>query len=67
MGDGPATIQKKYLTTPEAAKYLGMSSKYLEMARWKGGGPLFIKLSRAVRYRIEDLDEFMLSHQQEHT
>jgi excisionase family DNA binding protein len=47
------------LTTPEAADYLGLKSGTLEIWRWSGKGPKFLKLGRAIRYRLEDLEEFM--------
>lgn len=42
-----------------AAEYLGMSVSTLNKWRCHGGGPLFMKLGRAVRYRREDLDAFI--------
>ena len=38
-----------YLTTLEAADYLRLSRQFLEIARHRGNGPPYIKLSRAVR------------------
>jgi predicted DNA-binding transcriptional regulator AlpA len=44
-------------TTAEAAKYLALASSTLEKFRIRGAGPKFVRLgSRAIRYRIEDLD-----------
>ncbi len=57
----------RYLNTKQAAVYLGLSTQYLEIARHKGGGPQYIKLAKAVRYRPVDLDEFMDSRTQKHT
>lgn len=48
-----------YFTTIQAASYLGLSRQQLEGWRCRGGGPLFVKLDRAVRYRRADLDAFM--------
>ncbi len=56
-----------YLTTTEAASYLRMSKQFLEIARHRGGGPPFIKLSRAVRYHRPSLDQWMLKHERRHT
>jgi len=48
------------LTTKEAAKYLGVSKAFLERDRWAGARIPFIKVgSRAVRYRLSDLDAFL--------
>jgi excisionase family DNA binding protein len=46
------------LTTGEAAAYLGLSVSYLNKLRVTGNGPAYFKLSRAVRYRLEDLDDW---------
>jgi excisionase family DNA binding protein len=38
------------LTTGEAAKRLGLSPRTLETLRVRGGGPVFVKMGKAVRY-----------------
>ncbi len=50
---------KEYLTTPEAAEYLGVSTQWLEISRHRGTGPKFVKLSRMVRYSKESLNHYM--------
>ena len=51
------------LTTKEAAKYLGVSKAFLERDRWAGARIPFIKVgTRAVRYRLGDLDAFLVRH-----
>jgi predicted DNA-binding transcriptional regulator AlpA len=57
----------RYFNTKQAASYLNLSHQYLEIARHKGGGPQYIKLAKAVRYRQEDLDVWMGNHIQKHT
>ncbi len=57
----------RYFNTKQAASYLKLSHQYLEIARHKGGGPQYIKLAKAVRYRQEDLDDWMADHIQRHT
>lgn len=57
----------RYFNTKQAAAYLGLSHQYLEIARHKGGGPQYIKLAKAVRYRPADLDDWMERHAQKHT
>lgn len=48
------------LRTKEAASYLGVSMAFLERDRWAGARIPFIKVgSRAVRYRLSDLDSFL--------
>lgn len=50
------------LNTREAARYLGLSKAFLERDRWAGAKVPYIKIStRAVRYRREDLDTYILS------
>jgi excisionase family DNA binding protein len=46
----------KYLTTPNAASYLGLSPRTLEKFRVVGGGPAFHKFGRRVLYSYEDLE-----------
>jgi len=50
------------LTTKEAALYLGVSSAFLERDRWAGARIPFIRVgSRAVRYRLSDLETYLAS------
>jgi predicted site-specific integrase-resolvase len=52
-------IMQKPYNTKEAADYLGMKPSTLEAWRCRGGGPIFLKFGKAVRYRPEDLEAFM--------
>ena len=53
----------EYLTTAQAAAYLGFSKQKLEAWRVCGEGPPFARLSaRAIRYKRSDLDEWMGEH-----
>lgn len=45
-----------FLSTQEAAFYLGLSARRLEALRAGGAGPRFRRHSRYVRYHIDDLD-----------
>lgn len=47
------------LRTVEAAGYIGLQKSTLEAWRVRGGGPVFLKLGKAVRYSKEDLDAFL--------
>lgn len=47
------------LTTSDAAAYLGLACATLNKWRCHGGGPVFVKLGRAVRYRRDDLNAFL--------
>lgn len=46
----------------EAARRLGVSRRTLQHWRWKGGGPPFVKLGAAVRYRPADLVAWLDAH-----
>jgi hypothetical protein len=45
-----------FLSTEQAAFYLGLSARKLQAMRAAGGGPPFRRHSRYVRYHIDDLD-----------
>ncbi|MCZ8158635.1 MAG: helix-turn-helix domain-containing protein [Rhizobiaceae bacterium] len=47
------------LTTEQAAEALTVSVAYLHKLRVTGGGPRFIRMGRAVRYRASDLLEWV--------
>lgn len=45
--------------TAGAAEHTGLAVPTLEKLRCNGGGPVYLKLGRAVRYRASDLDEWL--------
>lgn len=49
----------EFLTTEEAAQQLGLKPNTLEVWRHQGRGPIFTKLGRSVRYRQEDIENFI--------
>lgn len=49
LADGP------FLTTKEAARFLKLKPNTLEKMRVYGGGPIYRKHGRHVRYHIDDL------------
>ncbi|MGJ8620337.1 MAG: helix-turn-helix transcriptional regulator [Methylophilaceae bacterium] len=58
-------MQTQLLSTPQAAKFLNVSIAFLERDRWAGARIPFIKVgSRAVRYRLDDLQNYINSHRQ---
>ena len=60
--------EQTLLTTPQAAKYLSVSKAFLERDRWAGARIPFIKVgSRAVRYRLADLEAFIDGHTRKST
>lgn len=45
----------------QAAKYLGISVKWMQQARCYGRGPKYIKIGRSIRYNVADLDAYIAS------
>lgn len=55
-------MHHKLLTTDQAATYMGVSKAFLERDRWAGARIPFVKVgSRAVRYRLTDLEAYLES------
>ena len=56
------------LTEKEAAEYICMSRSFLSQDRMNGHranrtpGPAFLKIGRSIRYRKEDLDDWLKQH-----
>jgi len=59
---------KRGLTEAEAARYIGMSTHFLRMGRQEGRAgnrtlpPPHVKIGRAVRYLLDDLDKWLEEH-----
>ena len=47
-----------FLSTEQAAFYLGLSARKLQQMRRQAAGPIFRRHSRYVRYHIDDLDNW---------
>lgn len=45
----------RLLSRSEVHTHFGLTQRYLEVAAVKGNGPPFVKLGRAVRYRVGDI------------
>ena len=54
-----ATLPQRYLRTPEAARFLGLSGRTLEKHRTYGTGPRYSKLGGRVVYKLEDLQAWV--------
>lgn len=53
-------ISRKTLRTPDAAKYLSLSTSTLNKMRLRGDGPRYIKLgAHAVAYDLVDLNTWL--------
>jgi len=60
-----AAIARKgspYLTTKQAAHYLGLSPRTLEKMRTKGIGPNYYRVGRGVRHLVRDLDAWAITN-----
>lgn len=55
MPANPTGLPPRYLRTPEAARFLGLSGRTLEKHRTYGTGPSYRKLGGRVVYSLEDL------------
>lgn len=55
MPDPLAGLPPRFLRTPEAARFLGLSGRTLEKHRTYGTGPAYRKLGGRVVYAIDDL------------
>lgn len=61
-------MQTQLLSTPQAAKLLNVSIAFLERDRWAGARIPFVKVgSRAVRYRLDDLEAYIDINRQQPT
>ncbi len=59
MPDPLAGLPPRYLRTPEAARFLGLSGRTLEKHRTYGTGPRYAKLGGRVVYQVEDLQAWV--------
>lgn len=56
--DLPWDEDPPFLTTKEAARFLRLKPNTLEKLRVYGGGPIYRKHGRHVRYHIDDLNDW---------
>ncbi|HEX4294529.1 MAG TPA: helix-turn-helix domain-containing protein [Rhizomicrobium sp.] len=59
MSTAIAGMPPRYLRTPEAARFVGLSIRTLEKHRTYGTGPRYSKLGGRVVYRLEDLQAWV--------
>ena len=50
-----------YYSNDKAAEFLGWKPGTLDRRRWLGQGPKFYKVGRSIRYKLEDLEAFIVS------
>lgn len=58
MPDPLTNLPPRFLRTPEAARFLGLSGRTLEKHRTFGTGPNYRKIGGRVVYRVEDLQRW---------
>jgi predicted DNA-binding transcriptional regulator AlpA len=56
---GQPALPPRYLRTPEAARFVGLSGRTLEKHRCYGTGPRYSKIGGRVVYRVEDLQAWV--------
>ena len=56
MSPNGASVPHRFLRTPEAARFLGLSDRTLEKHRTYGTGPAYRKLGGRVVYAVDDLE-----------
>ncbi len=54
----PSGVQPRFMRTPDAALYLGLSARTLEKHRCFGTGPVYRKLGGRIVYAITKLDSW---------
>ena len=56
---GSTVVMPRLWDQKQLAAYLGNKEGWAERARWEGKGPVFIKLGRHVRYKAEDVFDWI--------
>jgi excisionase family DNA binding protein len=56
------TVAAEFLSTKEAARLLGIHYNTLCKWRIRGGGPRFVRVGAAIRYRGSDLEAWLDNH-----
>lgn len=56
MSDPEEAVGHRFLRTPDAATYLGLSARTLEKHRTYGTGPIYRKLGNRIVYAIDELE-----------
>ena len=58
MQDAQIALPPRFLRTPEAARFLGLSGRTLEKHRTYGTGPTYRKIGGRVVYALPDLQSW---------
>lgn len=52
-------LKAPLITEKALAAYLNVSLKLIQKWRYAGGGPRFVRVGRTIRYRPEDINDFV--------
>jgi hypothetical protein len=52
-------LPSRLLSRDEVETTYGITKRYLELAACKGGGPVFVKVGRLTRYRVQDIEDWI--------
>lgn len=63
----PQPTARRIVATPAAAAYAGMSASTFNKLRLTGAGPRFFKINAAVRYDLEDVDDWLAQKRRQST
>lgn len=55
-------MNKTFLTTAEAADFLGFAKSYLYKLTMRNAIPFYKVGSRSVRFKVSDLEEYLSAH-----
>ncbi len=58
-------IEPEYMSTVQAAEFLGVSKQSLALWRSESKGPTFVRVGNIVRYSRQDLRDWMDDHRKE--
>jgi hypothetical protein len=60
MEDDAVHEPERLLTPIQAADFLSLTPRWLELKRYHGDGPLFVRVSaRCIRYRLSDIEDWV--------
>ena len=60
MQDDAVHEPERLLTPIQAADFLSLTPRWLEMKRYHGDGPPFVRVSaRCIRYRLSDIEDWV--------
>ena len=60
MQDDAVHEPERLLTPIQAADFLSLTPRWLELKRYHGDGPPFVRVSaRCIRYRLSDIEDWV--------